>query len=81
MTKPEDISRGHSPMTLSPRGLSRAQAATYVGVSVGLFDEMVNDGRMPRPLRINRRKIWHRLQIDDAFDELHNTTDSNPWEH
>jgi hypothetical protein len=29
----------------------------YVGVSAGKFDEMVGDGRMPAPVRIDHRKI------------------------
>jgi hypothetical protein len=36
-----------------PRGLSRIEAARYVGVSPSLFDQMVKDGRMPGPKRIN----------------------------
>jgi len=39
------------------RGLSRDEAAMYVGVSAGKFDEMVGDGRMPAPVRIDHRKI------------------------
>jgi hypothetical protein len=35
------------PPSLPPRGLSRAEAAAYVGVSTSLFDIMVADGRMP----------------------------------
>jgi predicted DNA-binding transcriptional regulator AlpA len=41
--------------SLPPRGLSRVQAAAYVGISPTLFDEMVADGRMPKPVRINAR--------------------------
>jgi len=41
-----------------------------VGVSASLFDEMVADGRMPSPREINRRRVWDRLQIDAAFDDL-----------
>lgn len=58
------------PLSLPPRGLSRAQAAAYVGVSSALFDELVADGRMPRPIRINSRVLWDRLQLDDAFAAL-----------
>jgi predicted DNA-binding transcriptional regulator AlpA len=50
--------------------LSRVQAAAYVGVSPTLFDEMVGDGRMPKPVRINARTVWDRLQLDDAFAAL-----------
>ena len=30
------------------------QAAAYIGVSPNLFEELVKDGRMPKPTRINR---------------------------
>jgi hypothetical protein len=46
------------PPTLAPLGLNRVQAAAYVGVSPSLFDEMVNDGRMPVARRANTRKLW-----------------------
>lgn len=58
------------PASLVPRGLSRAQAAAYIGIGVTLFDEMVADGRMPRPKRINNRTVWDRWKIDAAFDAL-----------
>ena len=53
-----------------PRGLSRLQAAAYVGVSASLFDEMVDDRRMPNPRMINRRRVWDLRELDDAFDDL-----------
>jgi hypothetical protein len=37
------------PQSLAPRGLSRAQAAAYVGISPSLFDEMVADSADARP--------------------------------
>lgn len=52
------------------RGLSREAAADYVGISASLFDQMVNDGRMPRPKRINYRAVWDVRAIDRAFDRL-----------
>jgi predicted DNA-binding transcriptional regulator AlpA len=55
---------------LQPRGLSRLQTAFYVGVSPSLFDEMVKDGRMPKPIRINSRVVWDRQKIDAAIDAL-----------
>jgi excisionase family DNA binding protein len=39
----------------APRGLSRDEAARYIGVGTTKFDEMVADGRMPRPKRIDGR--------------------------
>jgi hypothetical protein len=58
------------PLSLPPRGLSRVVAAGYLGISTGLFDQMVADGRMPQPKVINSRKVWDRLAIDRHFDEL-----------
>jgi excisionase family DNA binding protein len=52
------------------RGLSREEAAMYIGVSAGKFDELVADGRMPAPRRIDRRKIWDVRDLDVAFDAL-----------
>ena len=33
------------PLSLAPRGLSRVQAAEYIGVGATKFDETVDDGR------------------------------------
>ena len=64
-------------------GLSRAEAAEYVGVSPRLFDEMVSDGRMPKPKRVNSRTIWSRRTLEIAFAELpedgQNPRPPSPW--
>lgn len=65
-----DNDNGALPRNLPPRGLSRAYAAAYVGVSPTLFDMMVKDGRMPKPKTINSRTVWDIRKIDKAFDEL-----------
>jgi len=52
------------------RGLSRVEAAMYVGVSPVKFDELVRDGRMPPPKRIDGRKLWDVRELDMAFDTL-----------
>jgi predicted DNA-binding transcriptional regulator AlpA len=52
------------------RGLSRAEAAIYLGISPSKFDELVRDGRMPAPKRIDARKIWDIHSLDMAFDAL-----------
>lgn len=69
------------PLSLPPRGLSRAESAAYIGISTTLFDQMVADGRMPKPKRINSRTVWDRLQLDDAFSSLpdENADATNPW--
>ena len=67
-------------LSIEPRGLCRAKAAAYVGVSPSLFDTMVGDGRMPKPKRVNARTIWDRRQLDEAFEGLPDGNDLNPWD-
>lgn len=67
-------------LPLPKRGLSRAEAANYVGVGTSKFDEMVKDGRMPRPIRIDGRVIWDCRKLDLAFEELSSDGDANPWD-
>ncbi len=70
------------PENLSPRGINRQVSAAYIGVSPSLFDEMVRDGRMPEPLRINSRVLWDRYLIDQAFEALmeKDRKPHNPWD-
>jgi hypothetical protein len=63
-----------------PRGMSRVQAAAYVGVSPSLFDAMVQDGRMPGPKLINSRTVWDRFALDPAFEALPDRDSRNPWD-
>lgn len=64
---------------IEPRGLSRTDSAAYVGVSATLFDDMVQKGRMPLPKQINRRLVWDRRKLDEAFELLPDKDDANPW--
>lgn len=66
------------PLAYPPRGLSREEAARYVGVGLTKFDEMVSDGRMPRPKRVDGRVIWDRLRIEAAFTDLPEERALNP---
>jgi excisionase family DNA binding protein len=65
-TGPTDV----LPPSLPPRGLSREEAAAYIGVSPSKFDELVKDKRMPAPKRIDRRTVWDRRRLDVAFEAL-----------
>jgi excisionase family DNA binding protein len=57
------------------RGLSRNEAAMYIGISVSKFDELVRDGRMPGPKRIDGRKLWDVQALDLAFNSLPDDND------
>lgn len=57
-------------LAYAPRGLSREEAARYIGVGTTTFDRLVAEGRMPRPVRVGKRTIWDRLKLEAAFAEL-----------
>lgn len=61
------------------RGLSRSEAASYVGVSATTFDNLVKSKGMPAPIRIGSRTVWDIQALDDAFDALAANED-NPWD-
>jgi hypothetical protein len=51
----------------------------YIGISPSKFDELVADGRMPQPVKIDSRKLWDILQLDLAFDAF-SQDNPNSWE-
>ena len=55
---------------MNARGLSRSCAAEYVGCSPRKFDQMIREGIMPAPRLIGTKKIWDRVELDEAFEEL-----------
>ena len=76
MTRPTDI----LPLSCPPCGLTRVQSAAYICVGTTLFDEMVGDGRMPPPKRINSKTVWGRQALEMAFLALPSDADANPWD-
>jgi predicted DNA-binding transcriptional regulator AlpA len=68
MAEPRTLHTAHR--SVQPRGLNREQAAAYIGVGLSKFDAMVEDGRMPKPKRVDRRKVWDIRALDLAFDDL-----------
>jgi predicted DNA-binding transcriptional regulator AlpA len=56
------------------------QAAEYIGVGATKFDKMVEDGRMPKPKRIDARIVWDRVKLDEAFEALDNGAAKSEWD-
>lgn len=52
------------------RGLSREEAALYIGVSPSKFDEMRADGRVKPPRLCDGRKLWDVHELDLVFEAL-----------
>jgi predicted DNA-binding transcriptional regulator AlpA len=59
------------PPTLAPRLISRSAAAAYLSVSPSLFDELIKDGRMPKPRRLSKKRVAFDVrELDIAIDSL-----------
>ncbi len=76
---------GYPRMTACPLpavlGLSREQAAAYVGVSPSLFDKAVDAGTLPRPRSIGARNIWDTEELAASFRAIpHRVNDENERE-
>jgi hypothetical protein len=52
------------------RGLSREEAAIYLGCSPSKFDELRRDGRVGPARLIDGRKVWDMRDLDLAFEAL-----------
>ena len=53
---------------IEPRGLSRIDAAEYLGISPSKFDELRKDGRVSPPRQIDSRRVWDRHDLDSDFE-------------
>lgn len=65
---------------LSPRFLTREQAASYVGVGVGTFDAEVRAGTWPPAMRRGAKGAaltWDRRLLDLAADRLGGLIEAN----
>jgi predicted DNA-binding transcriptional regulator AlpA len=77
------IRRQTRQLTQPRRGLSRDEAAIFIGVSATKFDAMVKDGRMPKPKTIDGRVVWDLIKLDRAFEVLPDqdgAPEGNPWD-
>jgi hypothetical protein len=68
------------PAAVLPIGISREQVAELIGVSPSKFDQMVADGRMPKPKRIDGRRVWDSRKVIIAFEALDGDGEAaEPW--
>jgi hypothetical protein len=58
------------PPSLPPIAVDRVKAAEMVGVSTSKFEQMVADGRMPKPRIIDARRLWGVEEVRTAFYAL-----------
>ena len=67
-------------LSYPPRGLRLLEAARYLGFGQTKFLELVADGRMPKPKRIDGVVVWDRLQLDTAFVDLPGDGSPSPFD-
>ncbi len=63
------------------RGLSRTEAATYLGISPSKFDELRKANRIAPPKVLDGRLIFTVERLDEFIDALpdENQTDNDDW--
>jgi predicted DNA-binding transcriptional regulator AlpA len=69
------------PENTEPFGVSREEGAALFGIGTTLFDRMVSDGTIPRPLRIGARTLWDLAALRRSWRRLadqHGEPDINP---
>jgi predicted DNA-binding transcriptional regulator AlpA len=54
----------------TPRAMRVEAAAGYLGMSRSMFLRLVDEGVMPRPIKIGSMTTWDRLDLDAAYDAL-----------
>jgi hypothetical protein len=52
------------------RGLSRVEAATYLGISPSKFDELRKTGRIGPAKILDERKVYAIEMLDEFFNSL-----------
>jgi hypothetical protein len=57
----------HKMLTI-PRLISKAEAATYCGLSLSSFSNWQKQGIVPGPVRGTHR--WDRIALDNALDKM-----------
>ena len=51
-----------------------------MGCSSRKFDQMILNGLMPAPRLIGTKKIWDRVELDEAFEELPRELEQGKWD-
>lgn len=62
--------RHHPKHEAWPRWLRRQGAAEYLGISMSLLDQWVEQGTIPKPSKIGGVVLWDRFALDEAMEAL-----------
>lgn len=53
-----------------PRAFRAERAAAYLAMGKSKFLELVDEGRLPQPIRIDGITTWDRLELDAAYERM-----------
>jgi predicted DNA-binding transcriptional regulator AlpA len=53
-----------------PRAFRADCAAAYLAIGKTKFLELVDEGRLPQPVRIDGVTTWDRLELDAAYERM-----------
>ncbi len=68
-------------LSFMPRGLRRAEAAAYLGISLSHFDKQRALGTVPAPREMLGVLLWDRHDLDALFDgRLPASANDNEWD-
>lgn len=79
---PRGLSRDQAAGLRFQRGFRRPEAAKYFGISATKFDTLVSRGLIPVGFTIDRIRLWDIRDLDRAFEALKGGAPepSNPWD-
>lgn len=80
MSLAQSARRGLPSMPPVRRGLRLEEAAAWVGIGRTKFLELVDDGRMPAPRKIDGARVWDIRELDVAFDDLPRDGEGKGWD-
>ena len=65
--------------------MRRDEAAAALGISPTKFDELVADGRMPKPIKVDAMRLYDTEQVREAWlrirdAEADNDNGKNPFD-
>lgn len=53
-----------------PRAFRADRAAAYLSMSTSTFLKLVEEGAMPKGIKVHGMTMWDRLELDAALDNL-----------
>lgn len=60
----------HDHLSYPPRAMRAERAAAYLSISRSKFLELVEHGKLPKPVYIDGMVLWDRLALELAFEEM-----------